>query len=129
MIPSPREDPEAQQLCTLWGGLTSLQQLSPLPILPVSNSTPCIFADSPSSAEPLCFLWCQIKLYVGVECEVVATPVPCPAEYQVSPTLEINIYIILTFMTYCSNSVSCSQSHLSNRGPRKRHFYVLCGLN
>ena len=82
--PEYSEDPEAHLLCTMWSGLNALQALSPLPILPVSSTTPCMFLDNPTSSTKLCSLWCQIKLYSGIECQT-----PCPAGYLGDPAEEL----------------------------------------
>ncbi len=74
--------------------------------------TACIYESNPTSAIPLCYMWCQIQIFLGFEC------ITCPDEYKQDPEHQLlcNLHQDLTLM---QNNVTLSLSEGSESTPAK----------
>jgi hypothetical protein len=82
-------------LCQLWNDIQEAKKENLMTT--ISNPTPvtCQYVDNPTSAEPLCSLWCQLQQYQGKECQEVTTTTttPCPALFASS--IEVDLLCVL----------------------------------
>ena len=77
-------DSEENLLCQLWDDLEQLKGVED-PVTTIQPLSPvyCLHQSNPTSSEPLCELWCNIKTYEGSECQT------CPAQYEDDPETEL----------------------------------------
>ena len=75
-------DTERELLCGLWSELEQLNNnnntettTTDFPLAPVD----CIYEGNPTSAGPLCSLWCELQTYRGSQC------IECPEIYKTDP--------------------------------------------
>ena len=71
-------DPEKDKLCDLYEELQLLTHFDDASTVIPSDLNPviCQYDDNPTSAVPLCDLWCQIQEYKGFKC------IKCPQQYD-----------------------------------------------